>query len=249
MRFVYGKCDWKTFERGEENCYLMTNGLGGFSSLSLIGSCSRNDQAVFMACTHSPNYRVNMIHRLGEVLEVGDKKVFLSSQDFQLHEKRENGYVYQSGFTFEDYPQWTYLVDGVEVVRTIVLEQGKNTLGVSDRINNRSERAVKFTVTPYLQFVAKGVRLPVDQEFEVDDKKISSNGHTMYYQTNGTSYAVEPRYCDTLYYCHDVEDGIHIQLTRLAQRFHLNRLREGWCTIFALHGFQQIFLLGIGEVR
>jgi len=29
----------------------------------------------------------------------------------------------------------------------------------------------------------------------------------MYYQTNGTSYAVEPRYCDTLYYCHDVEDG------------------------------------------
>ena len=68
MRFIYGKHDWKTFERGEENCYLMTNGLGGFSSLSLIGSCSRNDQAVFMACTHSPNHRYNMIHRLEEIL-------------------------------------------------------------------------------------------------------------------------------------------------------------------------------------
>ena len=138
MRFVYGKCDWKTFERGEENCYLMTNGLGGFSSLSLTGSCSRNDQAVFMACTHSPNYRVNMIHRLKEVLQVGEKKVFLSSQAFQLHEKRENGYVYQSGFTFEDYPQWTYLVDGVEVTRKIVLMQGKNNVGISYEINNRS---------------------------------------------------------------------------------------------------------------
>jgi len=207
MRFVYGKCDWKTFERGEENCYLMTNGLGGFSSLSLIGSCSRNDQAVFMACTHSPNYRVNMIHRLEEVLQLGEKQVYLSSQDFQLHEKRENGYAYQSGFSFEDYPEWTYLVDGVEVVRTIVLEQGKNTLGISYRINNRSGKNVKLTVAPHLQFVAKGVRLPVDQKFEITENSVASNGHVMYYQTNGAFCAVEPRYCDTLYYCHDVEDG------------------------------------------
>lgn len=32
MKFLYGKQDWKTFDRGEENCYLMANGLGGFSS-------------------------------------------------------------------------------------------------------------------------------------------------------------------------------------------------------------------------
>ena len=48
---------------------------------------------------------------------------------------------------------------------------------------------------------------------------------------------------------HDVEDRIHIQLPRLAQRLHLNCLGEGRCAILALHGFQQIFLLGIGEVR
>ena len=70
MRFRYGKNDWKTFERGEENCYLMSNGLGGFSSLSLIGSCNRNDQAVLMACVHSPNNRYNMIHRLEEHMTV-----------------------------------------------------------------------------------------------------------------------------------------------------------------------------------
>lgn len=207
MRFVYGKNDWKTFERGEENCYLMTNGLGGFSSLSIIGSCSRNDEAVFMACTHSPNYRINMIHRLEEVLVLDDKKVFLSSQDFQLHEKREQGYLFQSSFCFEDYPQWTYLVDGVEITKTIALEQGKNTIGISYRINNRSDKGVKLTVAPHLQFVAKGVRLPADQQFEVTDKYISANGHCMYYRTNGSCYAVEKRYCDTLYYHHDIEDG------------------------------------------
>ena len=132
MRFIYGKLDFHSFERGEENCYLMTNGLGGFSSLSLIGSCSRNDQAVFMACTHSPNHRYNMIHRLEETIALNGRKIFLSSQDFQLHEKREKGYLYLNSFVFEDYPRWTYLVDGVEVVRTIVLRQGYNTFRGED---------------------------------------------------------------------------------------------------------------------
>ena len=136
MRFIYGKQDWKNLARGEEYCYLMTNGLGGFSSLSLVASVSRNDQAVLMACTHSPNHRYNMIHRLEETLTVGDKKVYLSSQEFQRKEQRESGYVYQSSFRFEDYPEWTYLVDGAEVTRTIVLEQGKNTVGISYKVRN-----------------------------------------------------------------------------------------------------------------
>ena len=207
MKFIYGKQDWKTFERGEENCYLMTNGLGGFSSLSVIGSCSRNDQAVFMACTHSPNHRYNMIHRLEETLEVGSRKVYLSSQDFQQHEKREKGYLYLSSFCFEDCPQWTYLAEGAEVVRTIVMEQGKNTIGISYKIRNRSDKEVKLTVTPHLQFVPKGVRLSNKQEFTVTDNKICSNGQCMYYATNGSFEEIAAGFCDTLYYSDDVADG------------------------------------------
>lgn len=45
MKFVYGKQDFKTLERGQENCYLLTNGLGGFSSETVIGSAARNDHA------------------------------------------------------------------------------------------------------------------------------------------------------------------------------------------------------------
>ena len=57
MKFVYGKQDFKTLERGQENCYLLTNGLGGFSSVTVIGSAARNDPAFFMACTKAPNHR------------------------------------------------------------------------------------------------------------------------------------------------------------------------------------------------
>ena len=207
MKFIYGKQDWKTFERGEENCYLMTNGLGGFSSLSMIGSCSRNDQAVLMACTHSPNHRYNMIHRLEECLETDCRKVYLSSQDFQIHSKREEGYLYQTCFSFEDYPTWTYLVGGVEVTRTIVLRQGHNTLGISYRIRNRSKEKAVLTVRPHLQFVPKGERLSSKQIFTMENQRIVSNGQSLTFRTNGHILDLQPFFCDTLYYADDVADG------------------------------------------
>lgn len=207
MKFVYGRQDFKTFERGEENCYLMTNGLGGFSSLSMIGSCSRNDQAVLMACTHAPNHRYNMIHRLSETLNVEGKTIFLSSQDMQNQIGREDGYRYQTKFTYEDYPQWTYLVEGVEVTRTLALMQGKNTVGISYHVRNRSTSEAVLRVTPQLQFMPKGQRLSVKQEFTMSDEKICANGLTLYYRTNGDCKQISLQFCEKLYYSDDVKDG------------------------------------------
>lgn len=160
-----------------------------------------------MACTHSPNYRVNMIHRMEELLETENRKIMLSSQDFQCHERRESGYLYQSSFCFEDYPKWTYLVDGTEIVRRIVMEQEHNTVGISYAIRNRSDKSVKLTVVPHLQFVPKGGRPAKGQIFEMTDRTICSNGICMYYRTNGKCEEIPPRFCDSLYYCDDVSDG------------------------------------------
>ena len=82
MKFIYGKQDFKTLERGQETCCLLTNGLGGFSSVTAIGSSARSDHAFFMACMKAPNHRYNMIHRLCERLVTAEKAVFLSSQEF-----------------------------------------------------------------------------------------------------------------------------------------------------------------------
>lgn len=207
MKFTYGKQDFKTFERGEENCYLMVNGLGGFSSLSMTGSCSRNDQAVLMACLRSPNNRYNMIHRLEERLVAGDTRCFLSSQDYQEHDKREDGYLKQSRFTYEDYPCFTYETGGVEVVRTIVLAPGENTVGISYRIRNRSEYPATLTVQPQMQFVPKGERMSRTQRFTYSEGKISSNGLDLYFITNGRAKEIPYRFCETLYYSSDVADG------------------------------------------
>ena len=74
MKWIYGKQDWKTLERGMENCWLLTDGLGGYSSLTVTGAAARSDHALFMACVRSPGQQVNMVHRLRETLERGEQK-------------------------------------------------------------------------------------------------------------------------------------------------------------------------------
>lgn len=207
MKFIYGKQDWKTLERGEENCYLMTNGLGGFSSLTMIGSCSRNDHAVLMACMHSPNHRYNMIHRLEEVIYIGEEAAHISSQDDMDISCREEGYLYQTAFTYEDYPQWTYLVKGVEILRTIALMQGENTVGISYEIRNCSGEEVTLEVNPHLQFVPKGGLLSKEQQFTIENGTITSNGQRLHVKTNGLLQERELVFCDGHHYAYDVCDG------------------------------------------
>ncbi len=228
MKFIYGKQDWKTFERGEENCYLMTNGLGGFSSLTMIGSCGRNDHAVLMACVKSPNHRYNMIHRLEELLCFGDEKVHISSQNYASRElrgnecgvggmetehpehndgRREEGYLYQTEFSYEDYPRWRYLVKGVEVEKSLVLMQGINAVGISYQIRNRSGKDVTLEVLPHLQFVPKGAPLSREQKFVMEDHSIASNGHKLHFKTNGEWREIPPIFYEDLYYAYDACDG------------------------------------------
>lgn len=206
MKYIYGKQDFQTLERGEENCFLMTNGLGGFSSLTMTGSCSRNDHAVLMACLHSPNHRINMIHRLEETLRVGEETVHISSQRF-ADGSSEEGFLYQTRFSYEDYPQFFYLVKGVEVVRTLVLGQGENTVGISYEIRNRSKEEVTLFVYPHLQFVPKGAALEKGQVFTVEGQKISVNGRQLYCGTNGVFEPLPVSFHDTLYYAYDACDG------------------------------------------
>ncbi len=210
MRFIYGRQDFKNLERGEENCYLMTNGLGGFSSLTMVGSCSRNDHALLMSCTaeEAPNHRYNMIHRLEEKLLIGEKELMLSTQKFWDDERREEGYRFLSSFVYEDYPVWHYEVEGVEIIKRIGLLPGENTVGISYEINNCSGHKVMLRVLPHLEFVPKGKKLTTDREFTFQQENvICSHGRRLYVKTDGTVTEL-PLYFETdLYYTYDDCDG------------------------------------------
>lgn len=205
MRWIYGKQDWKTYERGQENCYLMTNGLGGFSSMTVTGSVSRNDHSFLMACVKAPNNRYNMIHRLRESLQLGGREYMISSQEFADREKEE-GCRYLSAFTYEDTPVWRFHADGVEIEKEAALVQGKNRVALCYRIWNRTGEDACFTLVPFYQFVPKGEDLKPEQEFTRRENRIESCGLSLAVATNGDNADI-PECTETYYYSYDACDG------------------------------------------
>ena len=207
MKFIYGKNDWSTMERGEENCYLLTNGLGGFSSLTMIGSNARNDNALLMACLRAPNNRYNIISNLGEILNVGDKTFDISSQKYIDSKRNRCGFKYQSKFTFEDIPEWTYHIDGIEIVKKIAMKQNENTVGIIYKINNYTNYVTELKVTPYMEFIKKGSLLSLNQKFEINNEEIRSNNIVLKYRTNGKVVSFSTQYEKDLLFTQDERDG------------------------------------------
>lgn len=221
MEFIYGKQDFITRQRGQENCYLLTNGLGGFSCATMINSNTRNDHALLMACTEAPNHRYNLIHRLEETLERNGKELHLSSQEYLDAKKNEEGYQYLSSFSFEDTPKWIYHIDGVEIRKEIAMAQGKNLIAVKYIIENRTRDNIKFQVIPHLQFTKKGEKLEFqklqniifskEEIKEIQEQKVKAsicaNGHTVFFTTNGEIKLFSQKYIKGLYYTYDECDG------------------------------------------
>lgn len=201
MKWIYGGQDFRTVERSEETCYLMTNGLGGFSSLTAAGAAARNDHAFFMACVRSPNSRYNIIHRLRE--QVGD--TVLSAQEM-AGGPGEEGYRYLSSFTWEDTPVWQFQADGVEIRKEAAMEQGENTIALRYEITNRSREASTFLVTPFYQFTPKGEDMVPGREPAFVDGKIAGEAGTLVYRTNGHDRQIRPEK-ETYYYRYDACDG------------------------------------------
>lgn len=205
MKWIYGKQELKNLERGQENCYLLTNGLGGFSSMTMTGSVARNDHALLMACVQAPNHRYNMVHRLKESLCLGEEEIVLSSQEFADGYKEE-GCPYFSSFVFDDMPIWRFLVHGVEIRKEIAMKQGENTVAVRYSIRNRSRKPAELKIVPFYQFTAKGSEPEPEQKFQYTKNAVISNGMTLYFQTNGTLDNIEERQ-ETYFYSYDACDG------------------------------------------
>lgn len=205
MRFIYGKNSWRSIRQGEENGYLLTNGLGGFSSLTAIGSNARNDHALLIAALQAPSKRYHMITNLHASLELEGESYCLTSQRYLEEGKEQNGFQYLQCFVMEYLPEWQYHVKDTDITQTVWMKQGENTVIVQYEVRSGSSGCL--VLTPWMQFVPKGERLSKQQVFEMDAQKICSNGVSLSYFTNGTVMIQDTVFLEGWYYEKDRRDG------------------------------------------
>ena len=189
----------------DQNTFLLTNGLGGYVSASAGFSAPRSDQGILVAAVKAPNERINMVHRVCEVLEVGEDKQFLTAQRF-ADGTGEDGETCLLEFDYEKLPSWEYETLGVRVQRQCVMAYEENTSAILYRVENRSEKPCTLTLTPFFKFVPKEDVLTAPFSFTYETGKVTGNGHTLYIDATGEMEQIHPLW-QTLSYSEDAKDG------------------------------------------
>lgn len=129
--------------------WLITNGIGGYSSSTVLGINTRKYHGLLVAPLTPPARRHLILSKVDESIEIEGKSYSLYSNICKDY--ISDGYKYLESFEKEYVPVFTYKINKVKVNKIVCLEHGKNTVCVLYKIQNDGPKA-KFTVTPIINF-------------------------------------------------------------------------------------------------
>ena len=138
-----------SLEEGLKKEWLITNGIGGYSSSTILGANTRKYHGLLVAPLMPPGNRQVILSKLDESIEIEGKNYNLYTnvcKDFI-----SDGYKNLVSFEKEYIPIFTYQVEDVSIKKFICMEHGKNTVSVFYYIKN-GEKKSKLTLAPVVNF-------------------------------------------------------------------------------------------------
>lgn len=145
------KFDKKTLnlEEGLKREWLITNGIGGYASSTIIGANTRRYHGLLVAPLNPPAKRNLILSKLDESIELAGKKYDLYTNVGK--EYISHGYNYMQSFSKEILPIFKYKVEDIEISKNICMQYGKNTVQVFYKIKNGKSKS-KLTLAPIMNF-------------------------------------------------------------------------------------------------
>jgi predicted glycogen debranching enzyme len=147
---------WEPTDEGRESLvwkeWLVTNGLGGYSSGTIGGALTRRYHGLLIAALSNPYGRTMMFNHLWETLRWPDGRVVRLDEVTTTPEGKEmNSTRYLAAFYLEDgLPVWTYDVDGVKVEKRVLMPYLQNTTHITYRL--LSGGPVRLELRPLVAF-------------------------------------------------------------------------------------------------
>lgn len=201
------------FEKALKQDWIITNGLGGYSSSSILGINTRKYHGLLVAPLNPPGNRNLILSKVDESFESGGQEYPIYSNIGKDYISK--GYQHLKAFEKEYIPIFTYEVDGAIIKKYICMEYGKNTVCVLYNIKN-NEKRTKFKIAPIVNFRDFHTTTP-NAEFnlkqEIKDTKvkmiINNQGQTPIYMKTSEGKYIE-HFNDTfrnMYYLEEEKRG------------------------------------------
>lgn len=180
-------------ENGLKKEWLITNGIGGYSSSSILGANTRKYHGLLVAPLTPPARRHVILSKLDESIILDDKKYDLFTNvclDYISH-----GYRYQVSFKKDYVPIFSYKVEDTTVTKIVCMKYGKNTVGVYYKIRNGSKKA-KLQIAPIVNFrdfhcMNKNENISLRQEIKNRKVKLivdDNSAHPIYMNLSDGTY-------------------------------------------------------------
>ena len=138
-----------SLEEGLKREWLITNGIGGYSSSTIIGANTRKYHGLLIAPLMPPGNRQVILSKLDESVELAGKKYNLYTN--VCKDYISDGYKNLVSFEKEYIPIFTYQIEDMLIKKFICMEHGKNTVAVYYYIKNGEKRS-KLTLAPIVNF-------------------------------------------------------------------------------------------------
>ncbi|WP_342304690.1 amylo-alpha-1,6-glucosidase [Methanolobus sp. ZRKC5] len=127
--------------------WIISNGLGGYASSTIIGANTRKYHGLLVASMNPPVDRKLLLSSLDEELIIGDNIHKLAVHKYQ-DVVYPHGNEYLENFISNPHPAFLYSVAGMKIKKQIMMIHGENTTVVKYEINNPSGEHGIFRILP-----------------------------------------------------------------------------------------------------
>jgi predicted glycogen debranching enzyme len=143
-------------QAGLDHEWLVTNGLGGYASGSVVGGTTRSYHGLLVAALRPPVERDVLVTKIDETVQLPNDTVFkLGVNEYRDGTIDPQGYTYLDTFSLEaDVPCFRYRLDGDRTLeKRIWMEYGQNTTYVQYMLStvatSGANEPVTLTLTPF----------------------------------------------------------------------------------------------------
>jgi predicted glycogen debranching enzyme len=129
--------------------WIVTNGLGGYASGTILGINTRRHHGLFVPNLGYPRGRTILLPHLSEFIIVHEKSFYLSGREFIDRTIKASGFHYLKEF-FLDWqtPTWIFKIDEYTIEKKVFMPYGDNTVYVSYKLIDGDK--ISMQLHPYL---------------------------------------------------------------------------------------------------
>jgi predicted glycogen debranching enzyme len=202
------------FENAIQKEWLITNGLGGYASSTVLGLNTRKYHGLLVAAVLPPRDRRVFLAKLDEDLLLPNAVFRLGANEFQ-DSIFPQGYNLLSKFSVSPFPRFIYVVNDVTVQKTISMPHEKNCAITIYNLSNQASADAKIRIFPLVNWrhfhsvTERGKASEFKQEQEDTAVKINfqTPRSTLFLKATEGRYFVTDRWVERLYLREEARRG------------------------------------------